>query len=203
MQRTDQRNHRGVQMLGLTPAAPNAQHRGDWMQTYTAKAFYPLSPAVEDIDPLDIAHALSLLCRYGGHSSRFYSVAEHSVLMSHAVAPENALWALLHDAAEAYLGDVIRPLKRALPAYALIEDNVMAFICARFGLDVECPAEVKEADNRILVNERAVLMGPPPLPWASIEDVEPLDVTVEGWPAAVAEATFYDRLMHLANGAAA
>jgi hypothetical protein len=87
--------------------------RGDWMQTFTGRAFYPLDPRPEDIDPVDIAHALSLICRYGGHSSRFYSVAEHCVLMSHAVAPEHALWALLHDATEAYLGDMIRPLKRS------------------------------------------------------------------------------------------
>lgn len=56
--------------------------RGDWMQTYTGRRFYPLDPRPDEIDPEDIAHALSLLCRYGGHVDRFYSVAEHCVLMS-------------------------------------------------------------------------------------------------------------------------
>src|SRR4051812_20612492 len=89
--------------------------RGDWMQTYTGRAFWPLDAQPEDVDPLDIAAALSMLCRYGGHVSRFYSVAEHCLLMSEAVAPEHALWALLHDATEAYMGDMVRPLKRQMP----------------------------------------------------------------------------------------
>lgn len=174
--------------------------RGDWMQTYTGRAFFPLEPAAADIDPVDIAHALSLLCRYGGHVDRFYSVAEHCVLMSHAVAPKHALWALLHDATEAYMGDLIRPLKLAMPAYREAEDRLMAMICHRFGLDPVCPTEVKAADNRILRDERAALMQAPPRPWASIEDVPALGVQIHGWYPATAELMYLDRLNRLTAG---
>lgn len=171
--------------------------RGDWMQTFTGRAFYPMDPRVEDIDPIDIGHALSLLCRYGGHVRRFYSVAEHCVLMSHAVAPTNALWALLHDATEAYMGDLIRPLKHAMPEYRVAENNLMGVICDRFGLDWTCPDEVKAADNRILRDERDALLSAPPLPWNSIEDVSSLGVSIEGWPPSVAKRRYLDRLHEL------
>src|ERR1035437_1784040 len=108
--------------------------RGDWMQVYSGARFYPLDPRPDEIDAADIAHALSLLCRYGGHVDRFYSVAEHCVLMSRAVAPENALAALLHDATEAYVVDVPRPLKRCLRDYAPIEAAVWRAIASRFSV---------------------------------------------------------------------
>jgi hypothetical protein len=181
------------------PAANNAR-RGDWMQTYTGRAFYPLDPRVKDIVPRDIAHALSMLCRYNGHVQRFYSVAEHCVLVSRAVAPENALWALLHDATEAYMGDMIRPLKRQMPAYVDAEDLLMLAICARFGLTPVCPPEVKAADTRILRDERAALLGPSPQPWLSVEDMEPLGVTIEGWSPAQAEHQYLTRLRDLWPG---
>jgi uncharacterized protein len=175
------------------------RHAGNWMQTYTGRAFYPMDPYVEDVDPLDIAHALSLICRYGGHVRRFMSVAEHCVLMSHAVSPQNALWALLHDATEAYVGDMVRPLKHAMPAYRAAEDRLMAVICDRFGIDHACPAEVKVADNRILRDERDALMSAPPLPWTSIESQPALGVKVEGWSPVEAEKRYLDRLAELAR----
>jgi hypothetical protein len=172
--------------------------RGDWMQTFTGKAFYPMAPRAEDIDIRDIAHALSLLCRYGGHVQRFYSVAEHCILMSRAVAPEHALWALLHDATEAYVGDMVRPLKHSLPAYMAAEDRVMAAICERFGLEHgPMPAAVKEADTRILVNEREALMGKPDRPWSSLERVTPLPVVVWGWRPPTAEDRYLARFEEL------
>ena len=84
----------------------NVARRGGWIQTYTGRQFWPLDPRIEDIDIHDIAHALSHQCRYSGHCLRFYSVAEHSVLLSHHVAGEHMLWALLHDAWEAYLAAI-------------------------------------------------------------------------------------------------
>lgn len=170
---------------------------GDWLQTFTGRAFWPLDPRSEDVDPVDIAHALSLLCRYGGHVQAFYSVAEHCVLMSEAVASENALWALLHDATEAYVGDLIRPLKHAMPAYRTAEDRLMTVICDRFGIGYDCPAEVKAADNRIMRDERDALMKAPPLPWSSIEDVPALGVPIGGWEPAYAERRYLDRLAEL------
>jgi uncharacterized protein len=170
---------------------------GDWMQTYTGRAFYPMDPRVEDIDPVDIAHALSMLCRYGGHVQTYFSVAEHCVLMSYAVSPENALWALLHDATEAYVGDMIRPLKQAMPAYRAAEDYLMRVICQRFGLDDVCPDEVQLADNRILRDERDALMSTPPLPWAAIENLPALGVEIQGWTPAEAERRYLERLHEL------
>jgi hypothetical protein len=175
--------------------------RGDWMQTYTGRAFFPMDPDPDDIDPDDIAHALSLLCRYNGHVDRFYSVAEHCVLVSRAVPAEDALWGLLHDATEAYVGDMIRPLKRSMPEYRAAEDRVMAAIATRFGLTGEMPASVKNADNRILLTERAALMSAaPPRAWMQ-DGLEPLPVTVHGWYPTGAEAQFAFRLYDLLGGA--
>ena len=181
--------------------AESTWSRGDWMQTFTGRRFYPLSPRAEDIDPADIAHALSLLCRYGGHVDRFYSVAEHCVLMSEAVAPEHALWALLHDATEAYVVDVPRPLKRNLPGYKDIESVVMAAIVERFGLpSVFMPDEVHDADNRILLTERNALMSATRERWAQ-EDLGPLPVTIHAWSPPEAERRYARRLADLQDGA--
>lgn len=83
----------------------------DWIQTYTGKKFFPLHPHQNEYVIEDIAHALSMKCRFAGHCNAFYSVAEHSVKVSRIVAPESQLWGLLHDAAEAYLPDVCQPIK--------------------------------------------------------------------------------------------
>lgn len=174
-------------------------NRGDWMITYTGKAFYPLHPDPSDLDHRDIAHALSLICRYGGHVRRFYSVAEHCVHLSYAVPAEDALWALLHDATEAYLGDMIRPLKRNMPDYEHAEYVLMAIICDRYGLARQFPASVKDADNRILLDERAALLPPSPQPWASaLEAMDPLGVNIRAWGPAEAEHRYLQRFAELA-----
>lgn len=161
--------------------------RGHWMQTYTGRKFYPMAPAAEDVYPEDIAHALSLLCRYNGHVRRFYSVAEHCVHVSRSLGPEWALWGLLHDATEAYVGDMIRPLKLHMPDYRAAEDRVMVAIAERFGLSTaEMPDAVRQADNRVLLDERAALMSPAPDHW-SVEDLEPLGVQIGGWTPSTAE----------------
>lgn len=173
--------------------------RGNWMQTFTGKQFYPLDPRPEDVDPVDIAHSLSLICRYGGHTTRFYSVAEHCVLLSQAVAPEHALWALLHDATEAYVGDMVRPLKSHMPTYQMIEYKVWGAIALRFGIDQPdalpklMPLEVKEADSRILLDERAAVMPPTDDRW-EVDDLEPLGVQVIGLSPEWAEHDYLSRL---------
>lgn len=106
-----------------------------------------------------------MLCRFGGHVREFYSVAEHSVHVARYVAPEHRLWALLHDASEAYLVDVPRPIKPCLGGYHEAETRLMAAICERFGLPPEMPAEVKEVDDAILTDEREQIMAHPPAPW--------------------------------------
>ena len=185
-----------LQIGGVMTEMEGTWTRGDWMQTFTGRKFYPLSPQADEIDPVDIAHALSLLCRYGGHVDRFYSVAEHCVLMSHAVSPDHALWALLHDATEAYVVDVPRPLKRSLPEYQAVEEKVMVAIAEKFGLSMPMPTEVKDADNRILLTERNILMASTRERWAQ-EDLVPLLVTINGWLPSQAEYYYTERLMEL------
>jgi hypothetical protein len=99
----------------------NPTRVGDWIQTYSGRQFWPLDPRVEDVHLEDIAHALSNVCRYTGHVREFYSVAEHSVHVSWSCEPEDALWGLLHDASEAYLADMARPVKQNMPVYVAAE----------------------------------------------------------------------------------
>lgn len=171
------------------------------MQTFSGARFHPLDPRPDEVDPVDIAHALSLLCRYGGHVDRFYSVAEHCVLMSEAVPAEHALAALLHDATEAYVVDVPRPLKRYLGAYRDIEAGVWGAICLRFRVAGDLPAAVKDADDRILLTERNALMSRTRFAWAQ-EGLTPLPVTITGWLPEEAEERYAVRLAKLTIRAA-
>ncbi len=161
--------------------------RGDWMQTYTGRAFWPLDPRPEDVCIEDIAHSLSMQARYAGHGKRFYSVAEHCVHVSAHCSPENALWGLLHDASEAYLVDVPRPLKRHLPGYVEAEARVMAAICDAFGLPHEMPVEVHEMDNRILADEIRQNMAP--MNWHAEHD-DPLGVGLHFYTPGIGESVF-------------
>lgn len=122
--------------------------------TWSGQWFDILKPDQYNYDIEEIAHALSNLCRYTGHINKFYSVAEHSVLVSRIVDPAYALAGLLHDAGEAYLGDVSSPLKVLLPEYKKIENSVERAICLHFGIEHPLPAAIKEADKRMYWQER-------------------------------------------------
>lgn len=101
--------------MAISPEMLAEQPRdGDWIATYTGRKFWVMDPRMEEVHIHDIAHGLALTCRFGGQCHEYYSVAQHSVLVSQNVEPEFALLALLHDAAEAYVGDVVNPLKREL-----------------------------------------------------------------------------------------
>lgn len=133
---------------------------GDWMQTFTGGQFWPLDPRPEDVRIEDIAHALALENRFAGHTAEPYSVAQHSVLVrllagETTTDPDVLLWALLHDAAEAYLKDIPRPLKRGLgDAYKIPEAFVENCIATAFGLPTAMPALVHHCDERALATER-------------------------------------------------
>lgn len=129
---------------------------GDWFVTASGRKVFVAAPNPDHILIHDIAHALSNICRFGGHLSTFYSVADHSVCVANAVPEALALPALLHDATEAYLGDVIRPLKRLLPGYAELERRWAVAIGRAFNVDPELfhHPEIKAADMRALVTER-------------------------------------------------
>lgn len=172
----------------------NAQ-RGNWMQTYTGRQFFPLDPLPEEVDILDIAHALSNMCRYAGHCDRFYSVAEHSVYVSQVVDPRHAFVALMHDAAEAYVMDVPRPLKRHLSDHGWIEEGVWHAISEKFELPEVIPDEVWVADNAVLLAEAKQILKPHPAPW----DVpgEPANVRIACHRPSTAKLMFLDRFEEL------
>lgn len=181
--------------------------RDDWFITASGRQFFTLDPTPDAVCIEDIAHALSHICRYGGHSLRFYSVAQHSVIVSHIVPPELALHGLMHDAAEAYCGDVIRPIKRVLGTnYADIEARIDAAVAARFGLrrlSADEKAEIKRADNVALVTERRDLVAPHAWAWKEDEvGYEPLPDRILAEPAALARARFLDRFNALRRVAA-
>jgi hypothetical protein len=162
---------------------------GDWMQLSSGRAFWPLDPRPEEIYIEDIAAALSKLCRYGGHCKHFYSVAEHSVLMAQEAPDGLKLSALLHDASEAYLSDVIRPIKAHLGGYPTFEARVAIAIGGRFGVKLNpIPDEVKRLDNAILADERDQAMLPPPSDWGL--KLPPLGVTLQFWAPEKAEQEF-------------
>lgn len=114
-----------------------------------------LQPAEDSIHILDIAQGLSLQCRFAGQLAEFYSVAQHSVLVSRLVPPADALWGLMHDASEAYTSDVQAPIKHSplMSGFRMIEAGLMKVIARRFGLSEEMPASVKDADQVALATE--------------------------------------------------
>jgi hypothetical protein len=126
----------------------------------------------------DISHALANICRFGGHTRKFYSVAQHSVMVSYIVPAPLALWGLLHDAAEAYMGDMTRPLKELMPAFKDIEKRVEREIWELFGLQGDLPAEVKHADLVMLATERRDLMSDQLERWALLDGIDPLPVGI-------------------------
>ena len=132
-----------------------------WIETYTGKKLHLNSPNPDDISIEDIAHALSMTCRWGGHCKKFYSVAEHSVHIAHHILnPRDALFGLLHDAHEAYIGDMPKPFKATFPTWKHIEDILDDAIFTHFGLQgFSMPSVVKELDIAILTNEKKALMG--------------------------------------------
>ena len=105
------------------------------IETFTGALFDPFNPDSELIRIEDIAHALSNLCRFAGHSTQFYSVAQHSINCYKLVPREHALSALLHDATEAYMVDMPTPIKNRLPKYMEKEDALMEVIYKKFNLE--------------------------------------------------------------------
>lgn len=171
-----------------------------WMQTYSGRKFMPLAPQPGDIELADVAHGLAMTCRYGGHTKRFYSVAEHCVLVSENVPIEYAREALLHDSAEAYIGDMIRPLKHQpeMLEFRKAEAAIEAAVFARFGIittDASHKA-VKEIDDRILVDETRALMQEPAL-YTEFLGLEPLGIHIYAWSPEQAQAAYILRYREL------
>lgn len=147
------------------------------IQTYTGRFVDPLHLNPNEIDIQDIAQALSNMCRFAGHVSKFYSVAQHSVECAQIVDKMTGgdrvktLWALLHDASEAYLVDLPRPVKHSAigDRYREVERYAMEQICWRFHLPFDEPEEIRFADDTMLSTEQRDLMPDGAIPWNGIK----------------------------------
>lgn len=163
--------------------------------TYTGRYVDPVNLKVDDIAIEDIAHALALTNRYGGHTEYPYSVAQHSMLLTAHVPIHLMGVALLHDAYEAYGADVPRPLKAHLPEYQEIEDRNLRVIFFKFGLDYKLLDELHYFDTAICLDEMAALMldVDPKL----VDDYDPLGAIIRPMDWQTAEDLylhFFDRL---------
>lgn len=174
-------------------------YRGYNMHTFSGKPVFPLDMTEEDIDIETIAHSLSLQNRYLGHTLFPYSVAQHSYYMSFKVPPYLALEALLHDASEAYCGDMIRPLKYSCRVgdFRKIEADIDAVIRKRFGLHIEPSPAIKTADNRMAWTERRDVLPPSEADWGT--PIEPFAEAIRemGWRDV--KESFLRRFRHLST----
>jgi len=167
--------------------------------TISGTFFDFLEPKPEQIHIEDIAHALSLTCRFSGHVTEFYSVAEHCVRVSQICEPDDYLWGLLHDASEAYLTDIPTPIKHELPRYKEMERTVQATIIRRFKLPQTEPESVRRADKIMLATEGRDLCAPGWEYWGL--PYPPLKNKVEPWPEWFAEEMFLETFASLGGKA--
>ncbi|MFL6658944.1 MAG: phosphohydrolase [Massilia sp.] len=145
-----------------------------YVSTFSGNRFYPLVPRIDRVSIEDIAHGLAYQCRFNGQTREFYSVAQHSLIVAGLVPPALRLEALLHDAAEAYLGDMVKPLKVLLPEFASLEDRVSTLIAKAFQLDFSNYAPIKRADLIALATEKRDLMPHSTERWAYLDGIAPL-----------------------------
>jgi hypothetical protein len=181
----------------------NTYRLGDWLQTNSGLALYPIDPRLEEIEIGDIAHSLANLCRFAGHSREFYSVAQHSVLVSYEIAPESALEGLLHDGSEYGFADLPRPIKRhpELQYYRRAEERLQQAIFKKFGCKWPMPEDVKRADNVLLITEQRDLMAPPPMAWKE-QKTQPRPEPIVPWDPNTARRKFLERFVELTLGRA-
>jgi hypothetical protein len=130
-----------------------------YILTSGGRRVWPLNMCVDDIDIEEIAHALSNICRFTGHSRFHYSVAQHCVYVAQAVSSPNRLWGLLHDAAEAYINDIASPVKNQnrFKFYRDLEKDILLKVSKRFDIPREIPKEVVEVDHNIVHDEGIIL----------------------------------------------
>jgi hypothetical protein len=180
----------------------------DFIETYTGRAFYPLAPNIEGLTILDIAHALSNQCRYSGHVRFFFPTAQHCCLLAEWLVNRggsalDALQILMHDAPEAYLVDVPRPIKQFMPQYRIWDFKINNVIREWMGWKfLPIPSFQDELDSRVIVDERAALFSASGLDWG--HKLEPLGVRIEPWSPEHAEKQFllqYAAYSHAVEGA--
>ena len=188
-------------MAASSGSAPPAA--GPYLQTVSGRWVNPFDPDPAQLDPGDIARALANQCRFGGHSRVFYSVAQHCVIVSRVIEQrggdiEDAFAALMHDASEAYLGDMPHPIKHRSPlgaAFREAEGQLEAAIRDRFKIKADVP-EIKRIDRALLATERRTFSAEM-WEWPELENVEPLAVELTAWPPDKAAEEFAERYAQL------
>ena len=163
----------------------------------------PFDPDPTQLDAGDIARALANVCRFGGHTRAFYSVAQHSVIVSELVEQrggdvEDVFAALMHDATEAYLGDMPHPIKHRSAlgaAFKEAEDRLEAVLRERFAIKAGVP-EIKRADRSLLATERRAFSSVS-WDWPELDGIEPLDLELVAWPPDEAARRFAERYAEL------
>jgi 5'-deoxynucleotidase YfbR-like HD superfamily hydrolase len=175
-----------------------------YISTFLGNRFHPDGPHIDRIDLEDIAHGLAYQCRFNGQTRAFYSVAQHSVLVASVLPPDLHRAALLHDAAEAYLGDMVKPLKRLLPEFGRIEAGVTQLIAQAFGVEFgadhaqatplqrQILEAIKRADMVALATEKRDLMPHSVEPWSYLQGIDPLPQCIDPLPPAQAKQAFLD-----------
>ena len=129
-----------------------------WVQTFSGKSFYPFDCKLDQIDIVDIAHSLSMQCRFNGHCLYFYSIAEHSVRVARLVklmgfSNKGCLAALLHDAAEAYMGDLVHPIKCEMYEFKKLENEILSMIHQKYlGVSIIKNNAIFKNENKMIIS---------------------------------------------------
>jgi 5'-deoxynucleotidase YfbR-like HD superfamily hydrolase len=185
-------------------AYPHNEDRiGDWICTRTGIRFYPFDPREDEISIVDIAHHLSMICRFGGACAELFTVAQHSVMGSLAIEPAFAMEFLLHDAAEAYICDIPRPIKRHpdfARVYDPVESKIDRLIRRKFNLPETMSPDVKRMDNVMLATEKRDLMNATSQQWHAGDGFklpDPLLARIIPWEPRYARRQFLARFCEL------
>ena len=161
--------------------------------TYKGNRFYPGEGRIDHIDLEDVAHGLAYQCRFNGHTEHFYSVAQHSLMVAHLVPRELRLAGLLHDAAEAYMGDMVSPLKAVMPHFVAAEGALIRQIGERFCVNLtNVDRVIRKADLIALATEKRDLLPNARDPWPSLEGIEPHHSRLEPLTASAAKVAFLE-----------
>lgn len=169
-----------------------------FIETYSGKRIDFFDPKPDQIDIEDIAIGLCRLPRFAGQTSQFYSVAQHSLNVARILPDKHKLQGLMHDAAEAFIGDLPTPFKRNIPAFGELESRIWGAICAKYNIEPVLHPLVKVADATMLVSERDV-MKPAMSDWGPYEDNLRVDVTWQGWHMDAIKSTFLTQFTRLST----
>jgi len=170
----------------------------NYISTYTGRLINPLDPELDDFNLLDISHALSQNNRFTGHTLFPYSVAEHSCRVSDILPQDLKLTGLLHDASEAFLSDIARPVKaqEQMLFYREAEDKLMEKIAEKFNFSFPFPEEIKYADRILLITELRDLM-PHSYDASDWNGYKPLEERIAPWSPEKAKYAMIERLEKL------